>query len=82
MLKEAKLVRIGNSRGVRLPKTLIAKYRLGERVILEARPEGILIKMGTDGKLSWEDTYKAMAAEADDEWAEREAVDFEEEHHL
>ena len=61
---EAKLIDIGNSKGIRLPKKLIVRYHLRERLILEEREEGILIKADTpEDKLSWEDTYKEMARE-------------------
>ena len=34
MLKKAKLIKIGNSQGIRLPKEMISRYGFGERVIL------------------------------------------------
>jgi antitoxin MazE len=72
MQKEAKLVQIGNSQGIRLPKILISKYGFGEKIILEELPEGILIRPESGGKLSWEETYKAMAEEQEEwqDWAE------------
>ena len=55
----SKLVNIGNSKGIRLPKKLIEKYHLDETLILEEKNEGILIKADIpDNKLSWEETYK------------------------
>ena len=44
-----KVVRIGNSRGVRLPVPLLSHYRIGHAVIA--------------GRLSWEDTFRATGAE-------------------
>ncbi len=67
---EAKLIDIGNSKGIRLPKKLIVRYHLRERLILEEREEGILIKADTpEDKLSWEDTYKEMARE-NENWSD------------
>jgi len=40
---EAKLIKIGNSRGIRLPKKIISKYGLGNLVLLEETEDGILI---------------------------------------
>jgi len=67
---EAKLVQIGNSKGVRIPQKLIAKYRLQETLILQETDGGILIAADSaQATYSWEDTYKAMAAEAED-WSD------------
>ena len=62
-IKNIKLVPIGNSRGIRLPKKLLQKYGFKESVILEETTEGILLKAKEDSKLSWEDTYREMANE-------------------
>ncbi len=58
-----KVVRIGNSRGVRLPLLLLERYRIKTKVIVERRADGILLKPARDDRLSWEDTAKAMAGE-------------------
>ena len=64
-----KVVRIGNSRGVRLPAPLLAHYRIKNKVSVEERPEGILLKSVKDDRLSWEETARAMAAEHSGEFA-------------
>ena len=81
---EAKLIKIGNSQGIRLPKKIISKYGLGSLVLLEETPNGILIHAAKSEKLSWEDTYQAMMAEAkeEDEWADWQNMDIEQESHL
>lgn len=73
---EAKLVQIGNSKGIRLPKRLITKYGLSEAVVIKELKGGILIEPSADEKLSWENTYKAMA-DADEDWSDWLAVDIE-----
>lgn len=82
MLKNVKLIKIGNSQGLRLPKWLISKYGFGKYILLEETPEGILLRPTEENKLSWEDTYKAMAAEEQDEWNDWESVDVDLEMHL
>lgn len=58
------LIPIGNSKGVRLPQPLLQKYGFQDDLLLEEKPEGILIrKRKKDNKLSWADTYKKMAVE-------------------
>ena len=67
---EAKLIKIGNSKGIRLPNKLIKKYHLNDNLILIEKDEGILIKSDTqDNKLSWEETFKEMAKEKED-WSD------------
>jgi antitoxin MazE len=79
---EAKLIKIGNSQGIRLPKRIISKYGLGSSVLLEETEEGILIYAAKSEKLSWEDTYKAMAESEQDEWSDWQNMDVAEETHL
>lgn len=77
---KATLVRIGNSRGLRLPRKLLALYGIEENdeLELEERAEGILIRPATKatGKLSWEAAYRELAREAAEaaEWSDWEAV--------
>lgn len=71
---ELKVVQIGNSRGVRLPKTVLERYAITDALVLEAREDGLLLrnKRG-DKRMSWEDTYKDMARERED-WSDLESV--------
>jgi antitoxin MazE len=62
------LIRIGNSRGVRLPKPLIQQHGLGDVVELHSREDGILIRRPKrHSREGWEDDARAMAAAGDDE---------------
>jgi antitoxin component of MazEF toxin-antitoxin module len=66
-----KVARIGNSRGVRLPASTLARYNIGETVIMEEKLEGILLRPGRAGneKLSWADTAREMVV-SDEDWSE------------
>jgi antitoxin MazE len=79
---EAKLIKIGNSHGIRLPKRIISKYGLGNSVLLEETENGVLIVAAKSEKLSWEDTYQAMANAEQDEWTDWQNMDAAEETHL
>lgn len=61
--RDIKLVPIGNSKGVRIPKSLLQKYGLDNSLLLEETDRGLLLLKKEDSKLSWENTYKAMANE-------------------
>jgi len=72
-----KVVRIGNSRGVRLPVPLLARYRIKTKVVAEQRPDGILLKPAKDDRLSWADTARAMQsalAKHGDDFADLDAT--------
>jgi antitoxin MazE len=61
--RDAKIVPIGNSKGVRIPKTLLQKYGLKNSLLIEETDKGLLLRNKEENKLSWEDTYKTMATE-------------------
>ena len=63
---ELKIVPIGNSKGVRLPKEILERYAIGESIVLEAREEGLVFRNEKDKRLSWAETYKDMARERED----------------
>jgi len=61
--RDTKLIPIGNSKGVRIPKALIQKYGLKQYLLIEETDRGLLLRNKDESKLTWEDTYKAMADE-------------------
>lgn len=68
------LVRVGNSRGIRLPARLIAKHHLEHGMTLEERgDEIVLLPKSAPKKLSWEETAKEMAA-SDEDWSAWEGM--------
>ena len=77
---KTKLVRIGSSKGVRIPKGIIRVYGLKEGSVLdiEERREGLLLRVaGTaPGRQSWTEAYREMAAESSEatEWADWDAT--------
>ncbi len=68
-IRDINLVPIGNSKGVRIPKALLQKYGFESSLLLEETERGILLRKKDDDKLSWEETYKAIALEKED-WAD------------
>lgn len=67
--REVKLIPIGNSKGIRLPKALLDKYGWNDRLLLEEMEEGVVLRGAETHNLSWEETYRAMAAESED-WSD------------
>ncbi len=72
-IHDAKLVSIGNSKGIRIPKYIIQKYGFAGDLLIEETATGLLVRPKHDEKMSWADTYKAMAEE-DENWDDFDAV--------
>lgn len=71
---QAKLINIGNSKGIRLPKKMIEKYHLHDTLKLEEKEDGILIRSSIpENKLTWEETYREMATEEED-WSDLDSL--------
>jgi antitoxin MazE len=71
--RDAKLIPIGNSKGVRIPKALIQKYGLKNTLLIEETDRGLLLRNKEEDKFSWEETYKAMAEEKE-QWEDFDAT--------
>jgi len=71
--REIKIVPIGNSKGIRLPKVLLEKYGWGDSLLLEETEQGLFLHSTVTDKLTWKETYRAMAAENED-WSDLDTV--------
>jgi len=60
---KARIVRIGNSRGVRLPKPLIEQAGLGEEVELHVQEGAIVIRTATQPRAGWAEAARRLAVE-------------------
>lgn len=70
---ELKVVPIGNSRGIRMPKALLEKYAIRDAILVEENDRGFFLRSTNDARLSWEETYREMAT-AGENWADWEQV--------
>jgi antitoxin MazE len=66
VITKAKLVRIGNSRGVRLPKPLILEAGLGEDVDLHVHQGTIVIRPAGRIRLGWAESARLMSERGED----------------
>ena len=72
-MTELKVTRIGNSKGIRIPSRILKKYGFKDRLLVEERPGELVLRRTADRKLSWHETFEAMAREKED-WSDFEAV--------
>ena len=60
------VIPIGNSKGIRLSKTLIDKYNIKDTVELILEKEYIIIKPKSAPRKGWEKSFKKMHENGDD----------------
>ena len=77
VIMKAKLVPIGNSRGIRLPKAVIDQYALDEEVELEMRKDHFVVRAGRRPRGGWEEAFARMAAKGDDALLDSDQVHIE-----
>jgi antitoxin MazE len=63
---KTRIVRIGNSQGVRLPKPLIEQAGLGVEVQLHAEPGRIVIESAPRPRAGWAEAARSMHEQGDD----------------
>jgi antitoxin MazE len=64
---KSQIIQIGNSQGIRLPKMLLEQSGITGEVDLELHADGILIRNAKKPRAGWDDAFKAMAENEDDE---------------
>ncbi len=61
------VVKVGNSKGLRIPKSILEQYHIEEEVDLSSTKEGLLIKpIKSKARAGWSKKFKEMAANRDD----------------
>ncbi len=63
---EVSIVQIGNSKGIRLSKTVLEKYDLKDRVEMILDKEQIILKPIAKPRKGWEKAFRQMAENGDD----------------
>lgn len=69
---KVKIIRIGNSRGIRLSKSLIEQYNMKDEVLLETKKDSIVIRPFESPRASWEKSFKKMRLRGDDVLLDKE----------
>ena len=63
---KTRIVKIGNSQGIRIPKLLLERSNLAEEVELEAEDNQIIIRSTKQPRQDWERAFRTMAERGDD----------------
>lgn len=70
---KTKLIRIGNSRGVRIPKSILQEVNLGEEFEMVAVRDEIVLRPSHRPRAGWDVQFRAMAAHGDDRLVDQAA---------
>jgi antitoxin MazE len=62
----ARIVRIGNSQGIRIPKVILEQSKLKDEVEIHVQDEQIVITPLQKSRAGWDDAFREMTKRGDD----------------
>jgi len=72
---KTKIIRIGNSQGVRIPKPLIEESGITEEIEMTLRGNEIVIRSAETTRKDWETSFKKMAEQGDDALLDQKEIE-------
>ena len=67
MIAKACIIRIGNSRGIRVPKVLLEHAQLPEEVELQAEHGRLVVRAARGPRVGWAEAAQAMHSRSEDQ---------------
>jgi len=67
MITKTRIVQIGNSKGIRVPKVLLEHAQLPDEVELQAEHGRLIVRAAQGPRAGWAAAAKAMHARGDDQ---------------
>jgi len=67
---KSRIVRIGNSQGIRIPKLLIEQSGLGEEVEISVEDNRLVIGPASQPREGWAEAFREMAQAGGDRWVD------------
>ncbi|WP_396149192.1 AbrB/MazE/SpoVT family DNA-binding domain-containing protein [Flavobacterium sp.] len=64
---ELSIINIGNSKGIRLSKTILEKYSMHDKIELILEKGYIVLKPKTEPRVGWEKAFQKMHENGDDQ---------------
>ena len=64
---KSRIIKIGNSHGLRIPKVLLEQLNLRDEVELEVEENHLIIRPVQTPRREWAEQFRAMAAHGDDQ---------------
>jgi antitoxin MazE len=63
---KTRIIRIGNSQGIRIPKPLLEQTGLRDEVELSVQDDALIIRPARTPRAGWADAFREMARRGDD----------------
>jgi antitoxin MazE len=63
---KTRIVKIGNSRGIRIPKILLDQAKLGDEIEMEVKGDKLIIHSLQNPRQGWDEQFVEMARQGDD----------------
>ncbi|WP_375511582.1 AbrB/MazE/SpoVT family DNA-binding domain-containing protein [uncultured Nostoc sp.] len=61
-----RIVKIGNSQAIRIPKLLLEQSGIGEEVEIEIQDCHLIVRAASQSRQGWEEAFATMAKQHDD----------------
>ena len=74
MTIRSKVVKIGNSRGIRIPRTILEQAGLTDEVEMKVEGNQLIIQSSHHPRQGWEDRFAAMAEQGDDQLLDETSI--------
>lgn len=71
---KTRIIKIGNSQGIRIPRLLLDQVDLGQEVELELQEDSIVIRPAQSARQGWDEQFRLMARRDDDRLLDEEAA--------
>jgi antitoxin MazE len=79
---KSRIVQVGNSQGIRIPKTMLEQSGISEHVEIEVQDNRIVITAASKARVGWDEAFARMVEDGDeldpltvtDDWDETEWV--------
>jgi antitoxin MazE len=72
---KTKIIRIGNSQGVRIPKPLIEESGITDEIEMTLRDNEIVLRSAKTIRKDWDASFEKMAEQCDDALLDQEEIE-------
>lgn len=72
---KTKLIRIGNSQGVRIPKPIIEEIGLSEEIEMILKDNQIILRSFEETRKDWDHSFEKIAKEHDDRLLDQKEIE-------
>ena len=71
---KSRIIKIGNSQGIRIPKILLDQAKLGDEIEVEVQGDKLIVRSVRSTRQGWDEQFAEMARRGDDTLSDSEAV--------